>query len=66
MYNDIKIVGFKSQFGHSFYDDEIEPLFDTIRGPGLTVKKHVRVFIIKFYGHVFTWSLTDSQSGFYN
>ena len=28
MYNDIKIVGFKSQFGHSFYDDEIEPLFD--------------------------------------
>ena len=39
MYNDIKIVGFKSQFGHSFYDDEIEPLFDTIRGPGFNNKE---------------------------
>ena len=38
-YNDIKIVGFKSQFGHSFYDDEIEPLFDTIRGPGFNNKE---------------------------
>lgn len=34
LYNDIKIVGFKSQFGHSFYDGRIEPLFETVRGPG--------------------------------
>ena len=39
MYKGIKIVGFKSQFGHSFYDDEIEPLFDTIRGPGFNKKE---------------------------
>lgn len=35
-YKNIDVVGFKSQFSHSYYDDkELMPLFDTIRGPGL-------------------------------
>ena len=34
-YGDIDVVGYKSQFTHSFYDDEnLEPLFMTKRGPG--------------------------------
>lgn len=39
IYKDIKIVGFKSQFGHSFYDSDIEPLFNTIRGPGFNIEE---------------------------
>jgi CobQ-like glutamine amidotransferase family enzyme len=34
-YGDTDIVGYKSQFGHSYPDGEIEPLFETERGPGL-------------------------------
>lgn len=34
-YGDIDIVGFKSQFGHSYADGEVTPLFDTLRGCGL-------------------------------
>ncbi len=33
-YQDIKIVGFKSQFTTSYYGEEIEPLFITQRGAG--------------------------------
>ncbi len=33
-YGDLDVVGFKSQFTHSYYDSEIPPLFRTTRGPG--------------------------------
>ena len=37
LFNDMKIVGYKSQFTHSYWNDgaEIEGLFMTERGPGL-------------------------------
>lgn len=34
-YGDIDIVGFKSQFGHSYADEPVTPLFETLRGCGL-------------------------------
>ena len=34
-FNDIKIVGFKSQFTHSYTDSIINPLFSTIKSCGL-------------------------------
>ena len=40
IFNEIKIVGFKSQFGHSFYEGEITPLFETLRGPGFNKNEH--------------------------
>lgn len=33
-YGDIDIAGYKNQFTHSYYDDELNPLFSTVRGPG--------------------------------
>jgi len=33
-YEDLDVVGYKSQFSYSFYDKEIEPLFITSRGKG--------------------------------
>lgn len=33
-YKGQKIMGLRSQFTRSFYDSEIEPMFNTIRGPG--------------------------------
>ena len=37
-YEDMKIVGFKSQFTHSYWNEgaDEKPLFDTLRGPGLS------------------------------
>lgn len=40
-FNKIKIVGFKSQFGHSFYEGEITPLFETIRGSGFNKEEQM-------------------------
>ncbi len=34
-YEDISIVGYKSQFTHSYADGKFEPLFQTVRGCGL-------------------------------
>ncbi len=34
MYKNIPVVGFKSQFTHSYYNFQYEPLFMTERGPG--------------------------------
>lgn len=33
-YKGIKVMGLHSQFGHSWYDGEVEPFFDMVRGPG--------------------------------
>ena len=33
-YDDLDVVGFKSQFTHSYYESELTPLFTTTRGPG--------------------------------
>jgi len=45
-FNDIDIVGFKSQFTHSYTNDKLNPLFDTIRSCGLnpnTMDEGVRI-----------------------
>lgn len=45
-FNDIKIVGFKSQFTHSYTDKELTPLFITDRSCGLnpsTMNEGVRI-----------------------
>lgn len=34
-YGEIDIVGFKSQFTESYYDEDISPMFKTVRGIGL-------------------------------
>ncbi len=55
MYNDIKsIVGFKSQFGHSFMMMKLNHFFDTIRGPGFNSKEtregiHYKKFFMGTY-----------------
>ena len=45
-FNDIKIVGFKSQFTHSYTDSKLNPLFKTIRSCGLnpsTMDEGIRI-----------------------
>ena len=45
-FNDIDIVGFKSQFTHSYTDDKLNPLFITIRSCGLnpsTMDEGIRI-----------------------